>query len=144
MSVRGLALPALAVAVLASGCGGGGPSDEKQVRETLGRYQRATATRDYKQLCGEVLARALVARLARVNLPCERALRMTGRVRQPTLQVLKVKVMGSRALALVRSSALGQPPSTDTFELVKDGGAWRISALAGPGPQPPQRPRVDD
>ncbi len=142
MSVRALTLPALAAAVLASGCGGA--SDEQQVRDTLGRYQRATATRDYKQLCGQVLSRALVARLARVNLPCEQALGLSAPVRQPTLQVLKVKVMGSRAFALVRSSALGQPPSTDTFELVKDDGAWRISALASPGPSPPRRPHVGD
>jgi hypothetical protein len=143
MSVRALALAALAATVLASGCGGG-PSDEQQVRDTLGRYQRATATRDYRQLCDQVLSRALVARLARVNLPCEQALGMTAPVRQPALQVLKVKIMGSRALALVRSTAVGQPPSTDTFELVKDGGAWRISALARPGPSPPRRPQVGD
>jgi hypothetical protein len=142
VSVRALGLPVFAaVAVLVAGCGGG-PSEEKQVRDTLGRYQRATAARDYKQLCDRVLARTLVARLARVNLPCEQALRMASSVRQPTLQVLKVKVTGTRALALVRSSAVGEPSSTDTFELVKDGEDWRISALAQPGPPAPQRPLV--
>ena len=144
MSVRALGLPTLvAAALLAAGCGGG-PSDEKQVRDTLARYERATASRDYKQICSTVLSRAVLAKLARVNLPCVQALSMGPSVRQPTLQVMQVKIMGSRALALVRSSAVGQPSSTDTFELVKDGEDWRISALAQPGPPSPPRPLVGD
>ena len=144
MCARRCGLPALVLALaVAAGCGGS--SDESRVRETLTRYQQASARQDYRQLCNRVFARALTARVARVGLPCEQALRVKlGTVQAPTLSVLKVKVTGARALALVRSAAAGEPPSTDTIELVMDGGAWRISALAREGPQPPQPQRAGD
>lgn len=138
MSLRALGLPALVAALLgASGCGG--DSDEQKVRSTLTRYERASASQDYAQLCRDVFARALTARVARVGLSCEQALRTgLGSVQAPKLEILKVKVTGARALALVRSSAAGQSSSTDTIELIKDGEDWRVSALARPGPQSPQ------
>lgn len=109
------------------------------MRDTLSRYQRATANHNYKQLCDSVFAKALVARVTRVNLPCDQAVRIKlGGVYQPKLEILKVKVTGSRALALVRSSAAGEPASTDTIELGREGTEWRLSALAPTGPQPPQ------
>src|SRR2546430_5390255 len=105
------AAAALAIAVTAAGCGS---SNEQQVRDTLKRYEQATARQDYDALCNKVLARALIDRLAQVGLPCHQALRIgLGSVRNPKLQVLKIKVTGVLALALVRSSASGQPASTD-------------------------------
>ncbi|MDQ6751477.1 MAG: hypothetical protein M3Z33_12090 [Actinomycetota bacterium] len=141
MSLRALGLPALVAGLMAaSGCGGS--SEQQKVRSTLTRYEQASARQDYAQLCDKVLSRALVARLSRVGLPCQQALRMgLGSVQAPKLEILKVKVMGPRALALVRSSAVGQQASTDTIELVLDGSDWRLSALARPGPEPPQRTR---
>jgi len=144
MSARALGLPVLLLAlVAATGCGGA--SDEKKVRATLTRYERASARQDYAQLCDKVLARSLVAHLSRVGLPCQQAVRTgLGSLQAPKLQVLKIKVMPPRALALVRSSAANQPTATDTIELFQDGGDWRISALAGSGPQSPQPTRPGD
>jgi hypothetical protein len=143
MSPRAICLPAVVLALAAgSGCGG---SEEQKVRATLTAYERASANQDYGQLCTKVLAQSLVARLARVGLSCEQALQVgLGSVQAPKLQVLKVQVRGARALALVRSSAVGQATSTDTIELVKNGDAWRLSALARPGPQPQRPPRQGD
>lgn len=144
MSARALGLPALLL-VLAAAAGCGGDSHEQKVRATLTRYERASARQDYDQLCNRVLARSLVARLSRVGLPCEQALREgLGSVQGPKLEILKVKVTAPRALALVRSSAAGQRTSTDTIELVMEGGDWRVSALARPGPQAPQPTRPGD
>jgi hypothetical protein len=125
----------LAIAVAAAGCGS---SNEQQVRDTLKRYEQATARQDYDALCNKVLARALIDRLAQVGLPCDQALRIgLGGVRNPKLQVLKIKVTGVLALALVRSSAGGQQASTDTIRLTKNGDTWRISSLSGAQPPAP-------
>jgi hypothetical protein len=132
----------LVIAVSAAGCGS---SDEQQVRDTLKRYEQATARQDYDALCSKVLARVLVARLAQVGLPCDQALRLgLGTVRNPRLQVLKIRVTDKLALALVRSSAAGQPTSTDTIRLAKDGGDWRISSLSGVQPPAPGQHRSGD
>jgi hypothetical protein len=122
----------LAIALSAAGCGS---ADEQQVRDTLKSYEQATARQDYGALCNKVLARSLIDRLAQVGLPCDQALRIgLGPVQSPRLQVLKIKITDKLALALVRSSAAGQPTSTDTIRLTKDGGDWRISSLSGAQP----------
>jgi hypothetical protein len=133
--------PALAAALVAltvfGGCGGG---DEQQVRDTLARFQKATASQDYRTLCTKLLAQSVIDRLRSVGLPCEVALQTgLGAVRQPKLKVTKVKVNGSTALALVRSNAAGQAASTDTIRLVKEKGDWRLTALSGAQPPTPRR-----
>jgi hypothetical protein len=124
------AAASLVIAVAAAGCGS---SNEQQVRDTLKRYEQATARQDYDALCNKVLARALIDRLAQVGLPCDQALRIgLGTVRNPKLEVLKIKVTGVLALALVRSSAAGQP-----IRLTKSGDKWRISSLSDAQPPAP-------
>jgi len=46
----------------------------------------------------------------------------------------------ARALAQVYSGAAHQKASTDVVQLVREGGAWRVAALAGPQPPAPQKP----
>lgn len=143
--VRAALIAALALGLAAAGCGGA--SDAQQVRAALARYAKGTARQDYDGLCAKVIAQSLVHRLALVGLPCEQALRIGLRgVQSPQLKVLKVKVTGARALALVRTSAANQPASTDTIRLVKEGGAWRISSLSQAGPPAPagRRPQAGD
>ncbi|MDX6648457.1 MAG: hypothetical protein QOJ97_408 [Solirubrobacteraceae bacterium] len=126
----------LAVAALA-GCG---TSDEQTVRDTLARFQTATAKKDYGALCKDVLARDLVSRLQAIGLPCELALRKSlGGVSRPALKIEKVRVRGDTALANIVTTAAGQRPSRDTIRLVRQGDDWRISALSGA--QPPAPPR---
>ena len=131
--------PALCLAVLACSLAAcGGPSDDEQVRDTLERYEQATAKRDVQTICDELLSPEIAAKVAREGLPCEVALK-TGLedVKAPTLRVEKVQVNGDQALARVRSEAAGQAPSTDTIRLIRIGETWRIAALARPQPQPP-------
>lgn len=129
-------LGALALAAAGAGCG---RSDEQKVRDTLATFQRATAAKDYDELCSKVLAKQLVDRLSAVGLPCEVALqRGLASVSSPRLTVQRVRVRGDVALAQVRTSATGQPPSIDTIRLVRQGDDWRVATLSG---QQPPRPK---
>jgi hypothetical protein len=128
---------ALLAAAALAGCG---TSDEQKVRDTLARFQTATAKKDYGALCKDVLARDLVGRLQAIGLPCELALRKSlGGVSRPALKIEKVRVRGDTALANIVTTAAGQRPSRDTIRLVRQGDDWRISALSGA--QPPAPPR---
>ncbi len=73
-----------------------------------------------------------------MGLPCELAFkRGLDPVKDPKIRIDDVKVVKSKALVRVRTTAKNQPPSDDTLELVRQGGNWRISSLAKPQPQPP-------
>jgi hypothetical protein len=130
----------LALALVLAGCGDSGPTDEQQVRNTLTAFSKATAAKDYQRLCDKILAPSLIADLKKIGLPCEIALQQgLGEVKQPRLIVGDVKVTGKKATAQVRTSAEGQPPSSDTIELERTDEGWRIASLASPsepGPAP--------
>ena len=118
----------LAAAALVAGCG---TDDEADVRETLGQFGEATAKKDYQRLCDDLLSPDLVEQVRRVNLPCEVALQ-TGfeDVENPRIEVRSVKIDGDTATAQVRSTASNQEPSTDTIQLQKVDGEWRIASLS--------------
>jgi hypothetical protein len=126
--VRSLA-PALVLLVLV-GCGDAGPTPEEQVRTTVGDFGRATAAKDYRALCEDLLAPQLVDKVTQVGLPCEAALRRgLGRVKDPHLTIGRVQVDGDRAAAEIRTSAAGEQPSKDTLRLVNVNGTWKIASL---------------
>jgi hypothetical protein len=135
---RWWALAALAVAF--AGCGDSGPTAEEQVRATLTDFTRATAAKDYHALCDRLLAPSLISDLKKIGLPCEIALQQgLGDVRQPRLIVGQVTVKGKTAVAEVRTTAEGEPPSKDTVELERTDAGWRIASLSTPsepGPAP--------
>lgn len=134
-------VPLLCAALAAgvAGCGGSTkPDAQRQVRATLARFQRAVVAHDYDTICHRLLAGELLGKLDSVGFPCDQALaRGLGSVHAPRSRVGKVRVTGDHAFALVRSSAAGQRPSTDTVELVHEQGSWRILNLAGTGPPSP-------
>jgi hypothetical protein len=109
-----------------------GPDSDKEVRQTLDRYAQASRAKDYQTLCDDLLSSEIVDRLRSVGLPCEVALR-TGleNTKNPTLTVIGVEVNGNQALARVRGVAVGQPPGTSTYRLVREGGGWRIATSPG-------------
>jgi hypothetical protein len=137
--MRRLAL--VVVLCVVAGCGGDEkPSDADQVRSTLVQFGKATSDHDYKTMCTKLLAPNLLDKLREVGLGCEEALKQgLGDVKSPQLSVGKVTVNGDTASAEVRTSAEGQSPSTDTVQLRRVDGDWRIASLAGtgePGPAP--------
>jgi hypothetical protein len=138
--VRRVAAAALLALALA-GCGSKDtPPDSDQVRAALVEFGKATAAHDYKTMCTRLLAPVLLDKLRQVGLSCEQALEQgLGEVRSPKLSVGKITVKGDTASAEVRTSAEGQAPSTDTVQLRRINGKWRISALSTPsepGPAP--------
>jgi hypothetical protein len=111
-----------------------GPNDSEAVSRTLDDYAAATRDKDYQTICDRLYARDLVDRVRAAGLPCEVALETGLGARQnPQLSVLGVEVNGDQALARVRSSAVGEPVSTDLVRLVKEDGGWRIASLSEPG-----------
>jgi hypothetical protein len=143
MALRSL-VAALAAAALLAGAGGCGTDDEQEVRDTLARFERATADHDFEALCDGILSRDLVERITRVFPTCEAALRRSvlAELRQPVINVGRVRVRGDRAFAQVTTSAVGQTPARVTIELVKQDDDWRLSSLAGA--QPPTPPRTPE
>jgi hypothetical protein len=115
--------------------------DRAAVRGALVKLEAATATHDYATMCNQVLARALVQRVASAGLPCESALKLgLHAVQQPHLTVASIKVTGNRALAQVYTGARDQKASDDVVQLVRERAGWRVASLAGPQPPAPPRP----
>jgi hypothetical protein len=105
----------------------GGRDDERLVRETLARYETASAHKDYQTLCDDLFASSYVRQAASSGLPCEVALRTALEdVNHPTLEVISVEVNGDRAAARVRGTASGQVPGEAVYKLVREDGNWRI------------------
>jgi Putative lumazine-binding len=121
---------ALAAAALLAGCGSG-PGDEQRVAATVRAFSRAAEARDYTTLCDRILAPALVSDVTSIGLPCPKALeRGLGKVRDPRLSIGAITVAGDRASVEVHTSAANQKPSSDTLQLVRVHGSWRIASLA--------------
>lgn len=122
---------AAVLAVAAAGCGR--QSAEDQVRAKLDDFAQATAAKDYRRLCDDVLAKQLVQKARASGLSCEVALE-TGlkAVQNPKVQVQKVTVKGDSATAVVHTTAANQDASTDTLRLARQGGDWRVSAVTSP------------
>jgi hypothetical protein len=138
---RPLRAPGPLVAVVAgalcaglAGCGEAAPSEERRVRDVLVAFGRATAAKDYRRLCRELLAPSLLEEVSAIGLPCETAVRTALEdLEDPRLTVGAIVVTGERATAQVRTSAAGQEPSRDVVQLEKVDGNWRIASLTGAG-----------
>jgi hypothetical protein len=120
------------VALVLSGCGGGA-SQSSQVRAEVARLAQATASRQYRTLCEQILDPSLVAHLTRNGYSCPAAMRLAlGDVHDPTISVGKVTVHGTRATAISDASARGQQASVVAIELRRTGDGWRITSLGSP------------
>ena len=51
-------------------------------------------------------------------------------VQSPQLTIGQIDVRGDDATAAVRTSARGEPPSSDVLKLVRVGDSWRIASLS--------------
>jgi predicted DNA-binding transcriptional regulator YafY len=134
----------VALALLAAGCGadeeggggGGGVPADQQVRAVVARFGVATRTKDYQEICDNLLSQDLVDRIEAIGLPCESAVsRGLGDVRDPTIAISEVSISGSRALVSIHTTATGQDPSDDALQVVRENGEWKIASLAAPSDQ---------
>jgi hypothetical protein len=124
-------IAAAALALAAAGCGS--QSAEDEVRAKLDDFAQATAAKDYRRLCTDVLAKQLVQKAQSAGLSCETALE-TGLkgVQNPKVEVQKVTVKRNSATAVVHTTAANQDASTDTLQLARQGGGWRVSSVTSP------------
>jgi hypothetical protein len=122
----------LGAAVALGACG---RSEDQQVRAVVERFADASAKKDYQRICDELIATALSKKVETIGLPCEIAFkRGLDAVQDPRIKIRSVKITGSKASVAVHSTARNQPSSDDTLALVREGGDWKIAALAGAGP----------
>ena len=120
-----------------SGCSLGGDEEAgpargapKAVASVIQRLDQATRRRDFRTICDELFTSA--ARRRAGGKDCRRLLgSATQDVRRPRIQIVAIRIEGKRATVRVRSRAAGQRPLEDEVELVREGGGYRISALAG-------------
>jgi ketosteroid isomerase-like protein len=125
---RGLVLIGAAAAL--AGCGA---SANEQVQAKLQEFTHAVAGHDAHTLCRHVLAPALVAHFSAAGLDCQQAMQTYFEsVSDPTLSTSKVTVHGSRASAVVLTSAKGQPSAVESVQLVRTRDGWRLASLATP------------
>jgi hypothetical protein len=132
---RPLAVLALALALLASGCAGGGSSssdfsgEEKKVADVVEKLQSAGETGDAKEICDDILARSLSDQIKAAGSTCEQELDKAIKDADDfDLDVEAVTVTGNTATAKVK----GRDRGTDrvrTFQFERDGSSWRATNL---------------
>ena len=120
----------LGAAAALTGCG---TSERDDVQAKVQQFVHAAADRDYKTICGQVLAPSLLEHLAAGGVGCEQAMQIAlGRVQSPTLSIGRVTISGSTASVITLTAARGQEASLDAIQLVKTGQGWRITSLGSP------------
>lgn len=111
-----------------AGCGA---TPRQEVEAKVQQFAHATASKDYAELCDEVLAPALVAHLEAAGLSCRQAMKVfASSVENPAIRVSRVSVDGSTAVAVVVATATNQRPSRQSIHLIKTDHGWRLNSLA--------------
>jgi hypothetical protein len=131
--LRALALVA-ALTLSLSACGAASSSQndkfkgaQQDVVKVVDSLASAGSRGDAERICTEILAKQLVTELKAAGGNCvtemDRAIKDAS---DYDLQVTSVKINGDDATAQVRQGKSGQ---VATFTFVKEGGAWKASAL---------------
>ncbi len=121
--------------------GGCGASERDQVHAKVDQFAKATAAKDPKTICDQVLAPSLIARLKAGGITCNKAMQIfVDSVQNPTLSIGRISVDGPKASVITLTGARGQQSSLDAVELIQTDNGWRVSSLAAPL-LPPARKR---
>jgi hypothetical protein len=125
------------VALVLAGCSLGGGDDEPQpvkgapsdVARVVGELDAATRRGQYERICTELFTAS--ARRRAGGKDCPSLLRSTAReLRNPSIELVSIRVTPSQALARVRTRATGQAPIVDQLVLRRERGGYRIEALS--------------
>jgi len=124
---------ALTTAAALAGCAGGaqppraaGPPQD--VADVLMSNERATAEKDYNEICFELLSDRVRAEVGGLRCPA-RLRRTAGDIEDPRIRIRTIRLRGDEATIEVITSARGQAPAPDAIELLRERGRWRIAAL---------------
>jgi hypothetical protein len=124
------------VAVVAAGCslGGGDESPQpvegapREVARVVAELDSATRKGQYRRICDELFTSS--ARRRAGGKDCASLLRSTAReLRDPSIELVSIRVTPQQALARVRTRAAGQAPIVDQLVLRRERGSYRIEAL---------------
>ena len=125
--------------VAASGCGTASEDSSKDfkgeqaaVASAVEDLQEAGRDGDAGKICSKLLTKDVVARIKAAGArSCEKTLDDSlDDADTYELTVKKVAIDGNRATAVVKSEA-GDEDRSDTLELVKEGGRWKLAAIGG-------------
>ena len=102
-----------------------------EIAVVVQRLERATAERDWKSVCAELLTAA--ARRRAGGTDCARLLgEAAADVHRPEIEISGIRVRkGGRASVDVRTRAAGQAAVSGVLELRDENGEWRVEALSG-------------
>ncbi|MDQ3586732.1 MAG: hypothetical protein M3433_04905 [Actinomycetota bacterium] len=124
------------VGLMLAGCsvGGGEPVPEpvrgapRDVARVVAKLDAATRRGQYRRICDELFTSA--ARRRAGGRDCPSLLRSTAReLRNPSVELVAIRVTSREAHARVRTRAAGQAPIADVLVLRRERGAYRIEAL---------------
>ena len=126
----------LAAAGLATGCGATGSNSasdfsgvKKDVATTIDDLSSDARKSDEGAICTNLLASALIQKLQAGGQTCRTAIsHALDDADTVSMDVKSVTVTGTNATAVVDSK---EKASNDTFQLVKEGGRWKISSFGG-------------
>jgi hypothetical protein len=117
------------------GCGGGGDSKPKPISgpakdaaDVIQRFEKATAQQDFTTICDELLAASTRKQAGGADCPAVLDQRARG-VRRPRIRIQSIEVKGNQAQVRVRTTAIGQAPSSDVIRLVRENGRFRVLSL---------------
>lgn len=104
-------------------------AEQQEVIETITAFGDATANKDYKALCNELLSEEA----SKIGGDCEETFSKTGEALKDfklTIKSVDVNADGKTASAEVSvTSNVSPEPQSQTLSLVKEGGDWRIQIL---------------
>ena len=92
------------------------------------RLGAATARKDFATICDELLSAATRQQAGGAQCESVLAARADG-VRRPRIVIQAIAVEGAQAAVRVRTTAIGQAPTTDTIRLAREQGKFRIVSL---------------
>jgi hypothetical protein len=126
------------VALALGGCSLGGGDDEPQpqpprgaprdVARVVTELDSATRKGEYRRICDELFTASARRRVG--GKDCASLVRSTAReLRDPSIELISIRVTPRQALARVRTLAAGQSPIVDQLVLRRERGGYRIEAL---------------
>jgi hypothetical protein len=124
------------VALALTGCSLGGGDDDAQpvkgaprdVARVVNELDSATRKGEYRRICEELFTAS--ARRRAGGKDCASLLRSTAReLRDPSIELISIRVTRRQAVARVRTQAAGQSPIVDQLVLRRERGGYRIEAL---------------
>lgn len=139
---RPLAVALLAGAAIATGCGAEEGADvssasfaepeRRAVAAAVTDFADAARTREYEEICADLLAAPLVKKLddARGTERCPDQLENSLRdVDESDLAVRDVRIDGTSAVAVVQPTKTGDVEQQSRFTLSKEGSRWKLAGI---------------